>query len=132
MPILLLILFSLSAHAQIEGQWLTEDKTGTIEIFKEKERFFGKIVGGTPRGDGLDRKNPNEKLRTREVMNLVILRDLKKIDDSHFADGKIYDPDSGNTYSCKLTLESPTKLTLRGFLGISLFGRSETWTKVGP
>lgn len=131
--VLLTLLFTVtSALAQIEGRWLTADKTGEIEIFQENQRFFGRIVGGKVRGDGLDGKNPDPKLRTREVMNLVILTDLKKVDETHFADGKIYDPDSGNTYSCKLTLETPTRLTLRGFIGFSLFGRSETWTKVVP
>lgn len=131
MRLLILCLISLSAFAQIEGQWLTSDKKGVIEIYQKDNRFFGKIVGGEKRGDGTDQKNPDEKLRTREVLGLTIMTNLKKEGDE-FVDGKIYDPDSGNTYSCKLKLESPHSLTLRGYLGISLFGRSETWTRVVP
>jgi uncharacterized protein (DUF2147 family) len=43
--------------------------------------------------------------------------------------GKIYDPDSGKTYSAKATLISPTELDLRGFIGISLLGRTDKWIR---
>lgn len=131
MRFILCWLISFSALAQIEGQWLTSDKKGVIEIYQKDNLFFGKIVGGEKRGDGLDQKNPDEKLRTREILGLTIMTNLKK-DGDEFTGGKIYDPDSGSTYSCKLKLEKPNTLTLRGYLGIALFGRSETWTRVVP
>ncbi len=43
--------------------------------------------------------------------------------------GKIYDPESGKTYKCKLTLIDPNRLEVRGFIGFSLLGRTEVWTK---
>ena len=43
--------------------------------------------------------------------------------------GTVYDPKSGKTYSGKMTLVSPNKLDMRGFVGISLFGRTTTWTR---
>ena len=43
--------------------------------------------------------------------------------------GTIYDPDSGKTYSAKATLVSPNELDLRGFIGVSMFGRTEKWTR---
>ncbi len=131
MRFLLLWLVSFSALAQIEGQWLTSDKKGVIEIYQKDKKFFGKIIGGEQRGDGLDGKNPDETLRSREILGLTIMTNLKK-DGDEFTGGKIYDPDSGSTYSCKLKLENHHTLTLRGYLGISLFGRSETWTRVVP
>ena len=45
--------------------------------------------------------------------------------------GTIYDPSTGNTYSCRLTLEGADRLLLRGYLGIPLIGRTTTWTRVG-
>jgi uncharacterized protein (DUF2147 family) len=42
--------------------------------------------------------------------------------------GKIYDPNNGKTYSCKMTLEGNT-LKVRGFVGISLLGRTTIWTR---
>jgi uncharacterized protein (DUF2147 family) len=44
--------------------------------------------------------------------------------------GEIYDPKSGKTYSCVMKLESADKLSIRGYMGISLIGRSEVWTRV--
>jgi uncharacterized protein (DUF2147 family) len=131
MRFLLLWILCCQAFAQIEGQWLTSDKKGIIEIYKKEDKFFGKIIGGEQRGDGTDAKNPDKKLRSREILGLTIMTNLKK-GGNEFTDGKIYDPDSGSTYSCKLKLENPNTLTLRGYLGISLFGRSETWTRVVP
>jgi uncharacterized protein (DUF2147 family) len=43
--------------------------------------------------------------------------------------GTIYDPDTGNTYRCKLTLRSPDVIDLRGYIGISLFGRTSRWIR---
>jgi uncharacterized protein (DUF2147 family) len=128
---MLILFFVLSAYAQIEGRWLNGDKTGELEIIKKEQTFEAKIVGGTQRGDGLDSKNPDPKLKSREILGLTIMTGLKQDpEDKNFFEGaRIYDPDSGNTYQCKMTLKNPNELVLRGFIGISLFGRSETWTR---
>jgi uncharacterized protein (DUF2147 family) len=49
--------------------------------------------------------------------------------DDEWVDGKVYDPESGNTYSCKMWLEDGN-LKLKGYVGISLIGRTETLEKV--
>ncbi|MBY0517287.1 MAG: DUF2147 domain-containing protein [Bacteriovoracaceae bacterium] len=128
---MLIFLFILQAFAQIEGQWLTGDKTGEIEIYKNDKTFEAKIIGGKKRGDGLDGKNPDKSLRSREVMGMTILTGLiQDSDDKNFySQGRIYDPDSGNTYKCKITQKNENEIELRGYIGISLFGRSETWTR---
>ena len=125
----LLILLSTLSFAQIEGRWLTEDKSGVIEISKVGETFQGRVVGGEKQGDGLDSKNPDPALRTRELMGLVVLKQLKKSDE-HYEGGEVYDPKSGNTYKAKAELLEDGRLKLRGYVGISLFGRNEIWTRV--
>ena len=126
-----LFLFISLAFSQIEGQWLTEDKSGVIEITKVGEHFEGKVVGGEKKGDGLDAKNPDPALRSRELMGLVVLKNLKK-DGDEFTGGEVYDPNTGNTYKAKARLQADGSLKLRGYIGISLFGRNEIWTRHQP
>ena len=61
-------------------------------------------------------------------MGLNILTDFV-FDDDEYKNGKVYDPKSGNTYKAYLKLVEPKKLKLRGYVGISLFGRTSYWFK---
>lgn len=140
--IIILWIFALSsilAHAQqqdaILGNWQNPTGEGRIEIYKKGDKYFGKIYWlrepnndqGTPK---LDVKNPDPEKQNRPVKDLEILTNFVYKGKNVWADGKIYDPKSGNTYSSKMTLKDPNNLYLRGYIGISLFGRSETWTRV--
>lgn len=134
---LITVCFTAAAFSQSDkvlGQWLSEDKDGKIEIYKTGDRYFGKLVwasrmyepdGKTPRKD---EKNPNEEQRSRNLKDLVLLTNFI-YDDGVYSDGKIYDPKTGKTYSCKMTVNGD-KLNIRGFVGISLFGRTTIWTRV--
>ncbi|RZL30018.1 MAG: DUF2147 domain-containing protein, partial [Pedobacter sp.] len=51
-------------------------------------------------------------------------------DGSKWIDGTIYDPKTGKTYSCNLTLKDNNTLNVRGYIGISIIGRSETFKRV--
>ncbi len=123
------LLLSLPAFAQIEGRWYTEDKSGIIEVSQRDGKFFGKIVGGKKRGDGLDRKNPDPAEREKPTLGKEILKNLEADGEGEFSGGSIYDPDSGNTYQAKAELKGNT-LRIRGFVGVSLFGRTTEWTRV--
>lgn len=112
----------------IVGEWLSQEKDGKITIFKQGEQYFGKISWGktTGRKDG---KNPDEKLRSRELLNMVILKNFK-FTGSAWENGTIYDPNSGKTYDCILKLKDGNKtLDIRGFVGTPMFGRTSTWTR---
>jgi uncharacterized protein (DUF2147 family) len=61
---------------------------------------------------------------------MVILHAVVSASDPQRADGDILDPDDGKVYKLKLhTLEGSDKLEVRGFLGISLLGRTEIWLR---
>lgn len=123
-----------SAQAQsdadrILGEWMSPTKDGRILIYKTNNKYYGSITWGTG-GSGTDDKNPDPALRKRPVIGLEILKDFV-FDSGEWIEGTIYDPREGKTYSCKLTLDQMNnKLNIRGYLGISLFGRTETWTRV--
>ncbi len=135
------MLFSgLSTFAQkysedaILGKWYNDEETGMVKIYKEDGKFFGKLVwlkdpiDPFTKKPKLDKKNPNEALRDRPVLNLVILSNFV-YDDGEWEDGKIYDPKTGKTYSCYMELLSAEKLKIRGFIGLAAFGKTTYWNR---
>ena len=120
-----------STATGVEGVWVTADGDGWVEITRDGDVFHGAIVG--PTNDGrLDDENPDPKLRSRPLFGLRILEGFKAMSDEKWADGTIYDPNNGKTYSCTLELEDEQTLKVRGFIGVSLFGRTERWTRKTP
>jgi len=127
-------LFAQSDADKILGKWLNEDKDGKVEIRKEGDKYFGKIVwlktpnneDGTPK---LDKENPDDKLKKRPLEGLEILKDFV-YDDNEWEDGEIYDPKSGNTYSCYMEFESEDVLKIKGYIGVKWIGRTTYWTRV--
>ncbi|WP_447642517.1 MULTISPECIES: DUF2147 domain-containing protein [Chitinophagaceae] len=123
-----------STQAQnIEGYWLNEEKEGKIEIFKHSDgKYYGKIIWlKEPNRDEkpkLDINNKDEKLRSEPILGLNILKGFSK-DGDIYNGGTIYDPKNGKTYSCKITPKDNNTLSIRGYIGISLIGRTTTWTR---
>lgn len=113
----------------ITGTWLTADKAGQIYIYKNANKYFGKIKSGS-RQEQFDVKNPDKARRKDPLLGLVILRDFTFNGTDEWNDGTVYDPDNGKTYSCIITLVNKNKLKLRGYIGFSWIGRTEVWTRV--
>ena len=115
------------------GFWLSEEKNAVIHVERTDNTFSGKIVWlidihtGKIK-DKLDEENPDKDKRARSLMGLAILKDFT-FDDGSWSGGTIYDAKSGKTYSAKMKLEDMNTLNLRGFVGISLFGRTSKWTR---
>ena len=137
-PILLLIA-GLKAQDfkkdDILGLWLNEDKDAHVEIYQEGDKFFGKIVWlkfpideetGKPK---VDDENPDENLRDQPVLGLLLLNDFE-FDEDEWDSGTIYDPKNGKTYDCYMELKDKDNLKIRGYIGISLLGRTTYWTRV--
>jgi uncharacterized protein (DUF2147 family) len=68
-------------------------------------------------------------LRTRPLKGLENLRGFQYAGDGKWENGNVYDPKTGNDYSCEMTLVNPNTLEVRGFIGISLFGRTDVWKR---
>jgi uncharacterized protein (DUF2147 family) len=133
----LIITFFLSAHLYgqanpdaILGIWFNEEKDAKIKVYRESGKFYGKIVWHKTGDDisAFDENNPDPELRKRKKVGLVILTDFE-FDDGQWEQGEIYDPKSGKTYSCVIKLQKDGSLNVRGYIGISLFGRTTSWTK---
>ncbi len=119
---------------KITGIWWNEAREIKLKIEQKGGKYIGTIIYMIPEKyvDGQspkDNKNPDEKLRERPLVGLQILSgleyDAKK---KEWKSGKIYDPQSGNTYDCFAWLEKSDLLKMKGFVaGIRLLGRSAEW-----
>lgn len=128
------LLFSTFSFAQIEGKWKTiDDETGkaksVVEIFKKSDgKYYGRILQLLAKPENNNCVKCTDDRKNKPLAGLEIIRGLKK-EGSEFTGGTITDPKTGKTYKCTVT-RSGDKLNVRGYLGISLIGRSQTWTKV--
>ena len=120
----------------VTGIWLNESGKAHIKIFKRGGKYYGKIVwlrdpndkNGKPK---VDKENSEEKLQKKPLLGLEILTGFEYDEDREWDDGDIYDPQNGKTYSCTMTLEENNNiLDVRGYVGFSFIGRSQTWTRV--
>lgn len=128
----LLATLSFAASAQepgIAGYWATGTQGVIVRIEPCDGSVCGRLVALRPGGLTEDLNNDDESLRVRRLCNLVILEGFRQESPTEWVDGEVYDPESGNTYSGSMTLESADTLDLRGYVGIPLFGRTETWTR---
>jgi uncharacterized protein (DUF2147 family) len=128
------LFLGISVNAQeITGQWetyddKTQEKKAVIEIYQTDNLYYAKIVESFVRGnDAICEKCEGAK-KNQPIVGLVIIENLKE-DGDEFNGGTILDPENGETYKCYLELINPNKLKVRGFLGISLFGRTQYWRR---
>ena len=134
-----LILLNNNIQAQtkaddIVGVWLTNgDDPAKIQIYKSGDKFYGKIIwlkapllNGSPK---VDQNNPDKTKRTTPIIGLGLLSGFKFNGDDAWKGGNIYDPQNGKTYSCNISLKDKNTLKVRGYIGISLLGRTEVWTR---
>ncbi|MCC6371479.1 MAG: DUF2147 domain-containing protein [Bacteroidia bacterium] len=120
---------------RIIGVWQTGSGKGRVQITKYGDKYGGKIVwlkepndeNGKPK---LDKKNPDVSKRQATTLGLNNLLGFKSTGKGKYEGGTIYDPENGKTYSCVMTLENDNVLKVRGYIGISLIGRTDTWTRV--
>ena len=125
--------FSQSKDA-ILGRWVNPSGEAHVEIFKKSDKYFGKIVWlKNPRDEQgvakTDVKNPEPGLKSKPILGLEMLKDFV-FADGKWTDGKIYDPKSGKTYSCNITQKGNNEISIRGYMGISIIGRSESWKRI--
>lgn len=137
--ILLFLMPVLPAFSQgkdaVLGKWLNPSGEGQILIYKTPSgKYSGKLIwlkephdeAGKPK---TDIKNPKPNLHSQPLLGLEILKDFI-FEGGKWVDGSIYDPKTGKTYSCTLTLKEDGQLNIRGYIGISLLGRSESWKRI--
>ncbi len=128
-------LLATGPEATPAGLWRTiDDKTGKprgiVRIYERNGELFGRIEESLKEGDRRERCDLcTDDRKDKPIIGLVIVRKLKRKGDE-YSGGDILDPDTGTVYRCKIRLaEDGRKLVVRGFIGFSLLGRSQIWTR---
>jgi uncharacterized protein (DUF2147 family) len=129
-----------SAYAQADspvGIWQTiDDNThqpkALVQISEDGDgTLSGKVVKGLGANDTPDRRCTacTDERKDQLIKGMTIIKAMKK-DGGHWDGGNILDPENGKVYKCKMTLEDGgQKLVVRGYIGVSLLGRSQTWIR---
>lgn len=130
-PVLLFTSALASGDSDIVGVWVNSDGEGLIELSIENDVLSGKILGNSKSGESgrIDSNNPDPELRDRPLKGLVFLKDFVEKKPGHWKGGTIYDPNNGKTYKCKITQIDADTIEIRGYIGISLIGRTVTWKR---
>ena len=123
--------FTLNGQTII-GQWETYDdktkeKTAVIEIYQTDNLYFAKIVKSFKGEKNALCETCKGINKNKPIIGLVVIENIKK-DGNKFNGGTVLDPDNGETYKCNLKLIN-NKLEVRGYLGFSLFGRTQYWVR---
>jgi uncharacterized protein (DUF2147 family) len=119
------------------GVWATEGATSHVKIDECGGKLCGAIVWlkqplNKEGKDKVDSENPDPGLRMRKLLGLPLLNGFVQDEDQAnvWTNGKIYNPDDGKTYSCKLTLQDAKTLRVRGYVGFSILGKTQIWNRV--
>ena len=124
------------ADATPAGLWKSiDDKSGKprslIRITENNGEYSAVVEKGllaTDTGEAVCDKCTDER-KGQKIVGMTIVKGIKKKGDN-YEGGEILDPENGKTYKCKMKLDSTgNKLEVRGFIGVSLFGRSQIWTR---
>jgi uncharacterized protein (DUF2147 family) len=117
----------------IVGQWetfddKTKEKKAVIEVYQTDDLYFAKIVKSYVGEKNAICETCKGTQKNKPIIGLVIIENIKK-DGNEFNGGSILDPENGETYKCYLKLMNNNKLKVRGYLGLSIFGRTQYWVR---
>jgi uncharacterized protein (DUF2147 family) len=126
--------------SDVTGYWKTEGGDSWLEIFRCGDAMCAnvawlKVPKYIDSQDGpvgkmkVDRKNPDPALRNRPILGLQVMKGFTAKDSRRWANGTCYNPQSGKTYKSKMYLASANRLEVRGFIGISLIGKTHILTR---
>jgi len=139
--LLLAITVSGSLNAQNDGDrlvgiWEPSHGKAKVKIEKIGTKYYGKIVwlkepiDAETKKPKVDKNNPDEKMRSTPLRGYRILKDFQYTDKNEWTEGTIYDPENGNTYSCIIKMTDMNTLDIRGFIGVSVLGRTDIWKRL--
>jgi uncharacterized protein (DUF2147 family) len=125
----------ICAQHSVTGKWKTiDDETGkpvsVVEIYEKNGKIYGHVIEiFNPKSKNRSCENCSGDDKDKPILGLTVIKGLSK-DGDEYSGGKILDPKSGKLYKCYITLEDKDKLKVRGYIGISLLGRTQYWHRV--
>lgn len=130
--------WAASSNEELRGLWIDHKEPEKQKVAVWIEDCNGTLCGriywmkrplnreGKPKTDA---HNPDPNLRERPLCGLRVLSGFKRTDEVTWADGQIYSPSDGNTFSSTIKLEREGAIKIRGYVGISLFGKTLEWVR---
>lgn len=117
------------------GVWLHANQRIRIEIAPCGDHLCGKLVWFRWPNDAqglplVDLKNSDRALRGRPILGLTILEGLRRRGERTWEDGRIYNPDDGENYRARMTIDDNGTLRVRAYLLLPLLGETQIWTRV--
>ena len=134
--ILAMMVLNTSAQAQQTynptGYWLTENERAVIKVKNCDQGLCGSIHWIIEGGLQFDEFNPDINRQEDPLCRRQIMSGFSQnaSNPNKWGGGEIYKADEGNTYTANLTVLSESKMKVRGYIGISMLGKSQTWTRV--
>lgn len=119
---------SLSMAEGVEGYWIKESNDVIVKVNVVNGQLVGRLLDWKDRNLKWDSYNPDPSLRGRALKGLPVLYGLAK-NGPKWGGGTIYDATQGKTYGAKLWLENPNVMVVRGFLGVSVLGKTTKWMR---
>tara|TARA_Y100000590_G_scaffold456233_1_gene606434 strand:- start:2228 stop:2680 length:453 start_codon:yes stop_codon:yes gene_type:complete len=132
--LLLSVSYSFADDSKILGEWIPEEKDAVYEFYKCGEAICAKVKSlneplnaeGKPK---LDTQNEDESLRTRPILGLQFLKGLVQKKKNKWVNGTVYNARDGKTYTALMKLKKDGTLEVRGYIGVSLIGKSTYFTR---
>jgi uncharacterized protein (DUF2147 family) len=127
--------YAQNENDKILGKWMSAAKDMTVEVYKSNGCYQAKVIwfvcdDGYVMSDFKDKKNPNVALRSRPWLGMNVLENLVFLHKNEWGKGKIYDPNSGNTFSSVCHLEGDKILKVRGYWLYEWMGKNLTFHRV--
>ncbi|ACZ01498.1 DUF2147 domain-containing protein [Streptobacillus moniliformis] len=136
---LLVATLSFSDSKEAFGVWITEPSSSgnrvIVEIYEKDNKFHGRILQLTDRFDSdgnlkKDVNNPDKSKQSRTLEGIDFVSGFTYNEsNSTYENGTIYDPSNGKTYDSYMQLQKDGTLKVRGYIGISLIGRTQIWKR---
>lgn len=117
------------------GVWSPSHGKAKVKVSKVGEKYFGKIVWlKEPMNEKGEKKtdvnNSDSKMHDTPLLGYKILKDFEYVGKNTWENGTIYDPENGSLYSCTIKMTDNNTLDVRGYIGVSMIGRTDTWTRL--
>ncbi|HEK21240.1 MULTISPECIES: DUF2147 domain-containing protein [unclassified Mucilaginibacter] len=123
---------------RICGKWESSEKNLVVEVYPYRNtlrakmiRFTGGVSKAQPMENITDKKNPDPALRSRKVLGMDVVEDLVYNPKSNsWENGRIYEIQSGKTWSAAAYLENENTLKVKGYWKVKLIGKTMTFHRL--
>ena len=129
------LFMSSASFSQIEGLWYNiDDEDGKpkshISIYETNGILEAKVVKLLPAAKLTHCSACEGSNKNKPIEGMKILWGLEKVNSKEYEEGEILNPKNGKIYDCFISLEEDDKLKVRGYLGVSMFGKTQYWYRV--